>query len=176
MARLVRMSPRDAMLLYRQQQLREEEQQTPPLSGELPHTAQDLDPPLTGSARQEQAHEQVGIQDEVTAKNRKGWKTLQDGLVADATADAEAMAALYLKVPGHTPPAPQNVIQAVADQRKLAVRNRQRVQHKTRATGSGAQLHPGTWRTDTGQRVTGKSKAPVVHRTHLPIQGSVAIV
>lgn len=167
------------MLLYRQQRLREEEQQTSLLSGELPPPAQNLAPPLTGNARQEQAHEQVGVQDEVTARNRKGWKTLQDGLVADATADAEAMAALYLKVPGHTPPPPQNVIQAVADQRKLAVRNRQRVQQKTRAPGSGArgaQLHPGTWRTDAGQRVTGKSSTPVVHRSHLPIQGSVAIV
>jgi hypothetical protein len=167
------------MLLYRQQRLLEEDQPPPPLSGEPPLQVQGEAPPLKGNARQEQAHEKVGIQDEVTAKNRKGWKTLQEGLAADSTADAEAMAALYLKVPGHTPPAPQNVIQAVADQRKLAVRNRQRVQQKTRATGSGArgaQLHPGTWRTDTGQRVTGKSNSPVVHRSHLPIQGSVAIV
>lgn len=172
------MSPRDVMLLYRQQQLREDEQQPPPLSGELPPQAQDQAQSLSGNARQEQAHEQVGDQDEVTAKNRKGWKTLQEGLVADSASDAKEMAAYYMRLPGHAPPAAQNVIQTVADQRKLEVRSR-RVQQKTRATGGGArgaQLHPGTWRTHTGQRVTGKSSTPVVHRTHLPIQGSVAIV
>lgn len=174
-AHLARMTPRDAMLLYRRQRLLEDEQETLQQGGIALPQAQPA-APLTGQQKAEQVHGQLGEQDEQTAENRQHWRTLQEGLAGDARLDAEQMAALYLRVPGQNLPPPQNVIQSLAEQRKVQVAGRRRIQHKPGATRGQQGLHAGLWRTSSGQPVTAKGRSNVLHRTHLPTRGSVAIV
>jgi hypothetical protein len=172
-------TPREAMLLYRAQLLREDEERR------LLESQGPVPPPPTGKivppnelATQEKAFDKVGRQDDATAKNRKAFKAQQAGIEGDQELDAAAMAALYARLPGHHQPPAGNVVQTMATATKTDGIRRRRVHHKTGSSQlaekkSGAPLipHMSSVRANQG----GAKVVSMPHRTHVPQFGAVAI-